>query len=307
MVTRYAETLVKPHACRSQLSDAFAESREALGQNHIKRDEQICRLFGAQCIEPRSPIMRYGWERPNDEAICDIIIYLLQRSDRLSLIELGSGTTWGSDDREFGVAGLSRILKHALPNRLHITVTDRQVGYDLFIRDSHGRLMRSEFKDDRPPRGIPLSPLDARQIFIPTRGEDIVRSRKVDPEFSAALEHLSNTYDFELEDPRNAVFIRPRIDPEIEALMYGIRALSGVNYLSLIEDLQRHEQFLRFDFIFARHLCPVLYPSRVQHLKDTLPQALESCARHGYVQFDRIAGPDGNIADLIFQHHEYIR
>ena len=293
------------HATAAELRDMLAESLEILGRNHIARDNEMCRLFGASSIEPLSPIMRYGWERPNDQNICDIVINLLERSPRLSLVELGSGTTWGGRDQNFGVPGLSRVLKHAFQNRVHITVTDREIGYDLFIRDAHGRLMRGEFRDDRPPKGMSVSPLGPGQTVIPTSGEQLRAAREADPTLSGVLFQLAGAHNFDPEHPEVAIFVRPRVDGEIEAIMYGVRALSGVNYLSLIEDLRKHEHFSRFDFIFARHLCPVLYPSRIQHLKDTLPEALQSCARHSYVQFDQARMHGKDETDLVFQHHEY--
>jgi hypothetical protein len=250
--------------------------------------------------------MRYGWERPNDTKILDIVINLLERHPRLSLIELGSGTTWSGADKHFGVPGLSRILKDALPNRINVTVTDRNIGFDLFIKDYQGRLIHSEFKDDRPPRMMQVSALSPHGTLTPARSEDILAARKADQEFPHILTRLGHTYDFNPDDSRNAIFIRPRIDAEIEALLYGVRALPGINYLHLLEDLKRHGELARFDFVFARHLCPVFLPSRIQHLKDTLPEVLESCARHSFVQFDQAHVPGDPPADLVFRHHELL-
>lgn len=293
--------------CRDEIKATIAESLHALARNHTTRESHLCKLFGAAFIDPHSPLMRFGWERPSDKKIYDIVITLLERGTRLSLLEVGSGTTWGNRDHNFGVPGIARILKHAFPHRLNVTVTDRECGYDLFIRDLHGRLIHGEFKDDRPPLGVRIAPLNPDGTLAPLTSEELHATRQRDPEFSHVLCSLAHAFTCNPEDPRTTVFVRPRIDSEVEALLYGVRALSGVNYLFLIQDLQKHGELSRFDFVFGRHLCPVSLPSRVQHLKDILPEALASCARHAFVQFDQVHAPGEAPADLVFRHHEFIR
>lgn len=306
MLQHIAKPVINAATSRAELKAKIMESRDLLGRDHTTRESRICRLFDAQFIEPRSPIMQYGWERPNDKPICDIVLTLLDRFPRISLLELGSGTTWGSSDRNFGIPGFARILKHAFPHRLNITVTDRECGYDLFIRDEQGRLIHGEFKDDRIPLETRIAPCRLNQTLEPLTPAEVHAARVKDPEFSSVLRRLGHVFDFNPDAPGNAIFVRPRVDSEIEALLYGVRALSGVNYLFLTEDLQKHGELARFDFVFGRHLCPVSLPSRVQHLKDTLPEALASCARHSFVQFDHIQDPGDIPADLIFRHHEFI-
>jgi hypothetical protein len=276
-----------------------------LAENLLDREKKLYTLFEARAICSHTPIMASGWSREMDPLITSFVVDLLSRQHKISLLEIGAGTTWGRADMHFGVPGLARILKHAFPEAVRVLATDREAGFDLFFVSPDGLLVHHQYRDDRPPKGLDVSMWKTQGTLAATPVGLIARSCKIDPEFAEFLNHQRRNFDIDALDYRCRLYVRPRIDNEVEALLYGVHAQGGINYYELADNLQKHGHYGQFDLVYARHLCPVFSRSRLEHIHEELPPQLQQVARNGVVHFDHCLLPDGSQGDLIFRHHTF--
>lgn len=286
---------------RELLSRATTE----LAENILDREKRLYTLFEARAISPNTPIMASGWSREMDPLITSYVVDLLSLQHKVSLLEIGAGTTWGRSDMHFGVPGLARILKHAFPEAVRVLATDREAGFDIFLVAPDGFLVHHQYRDDRPPKGLDISMWKTPGTLAATPVSLIARSCKIDPEFAEFLNHQRWNFDIDALDYRCRLYIRPRIDNEVEALLYGVNAQGGIDYYELTDNLRKHGHFGKFDLVYARHLCPVSSRSRVEYMQEALPPQLQQVARNGLVHFDHCLHPDGTQGDLIFQHQTF--
>ena len=263
-------------------------------------------MFGAKKPRDTSAFMAHGWERPVDAEIHAFIALLLRQEEPISILEIGAGTTWGTGERNFGVPGLARAIQRAFPIRTRVAVCDRSQGYDIFFHSGDGELVRSHYDEAEAPKFLRPSDIRHDGTFIPASPPFIQTSVAVDRKFADWLGWHERTYKIKILDGSSPMFIRPTLDPEVEARIFGVRVVPGcVDYLDLVECLTKVGEVARYDLIFGRHLLPQYFPSRIAHLKEVLPSALEACARNSFVQFDRCFFGDDDYADLVFEHHEY--
>ena len=302
------QIILTPSTSReATLLDLLRRAGNDLVLRQSSRESLLCSMFGARGIHESSSLMAHGWERPADQEVESIVALLLTRQDRISILEIGAGSTWGTEQRNFGVPGLARIIKQALPTQTRVAVCDRAQGYDMFFHAQDGSLIRTHYSDDKPPKRLSPSPIGSDGTFIALAVPFIQASVLVDPPFAAWLRWHEQTHHVDLFDGSSPLFIRPKLDPEIEARFFGVRALSGsVDYLNLVETLSRAGERERYDLIFGRHLLPQYFPSQIEHLKRTMPEALLRCAHNAYIQFDRCFFANDDYADLVFRHHNYL-
>ena len=288
----------------NHLLDLLRRAGNELISQQSARESLICSMFGARGIHESSPIMAHGWQRPTDLEIEIIVASLLSKAARVSILEIGAGSTWGTEQRNYGVPGLARIIKHALPTQTRVAVCDRAQGYDMFFHARDGALVRVHFSDDTTPKLLSASQFRLDGTLIPASKPFIQASIVVDPEFAAWLRWHEDKFGVSLAEGKTPLFIRPKLDPEIEARLFGVRVISGsIDYLNLLETLTRAGERERYDLIFGRHLLPQYFPSHIEHLEKKMPKALTTCARNAFVQFDRCLVPNHGYADLVFQHH----
>lgn len=269
-------------------------------------EARICAMFGATKIHPETPLMAHGWRREIDPEIYQIVGRLIPNEGRISILEVGGGTTWGGTDANFGVPGLARIIKHAFPRQSLVTVSDRARGFDLFFVQPDGALVHTHYRDDRPPQHLSPSLFRHDGILIPASLPFIHLSMQQDKEFASWVTAQERNFGVSIAGGKSPLFIRPELDHEVEARLFGVRAMHGIDYLHLRENLEEREQRSRYDLIIGRHLLPQYLPSRLQLVMETLPVQLQQCAHHAYVHFDRCFFGDKGYADLVFQHHEYL-
>jgi len=272
-----------------------------------QREALVCRLFGARGLHESSRLMEYGWERASDTEINNVVATLVGRRERISILEVGAGTTWGTEQRNFGVPGLARCIKHALPRQALVSVCDRAQGYDAFFHSRDGSLVHTDYSEDRLPKFLTASPLRSDGSVVPTSPPFLRMSASQEPRLDDWLRWHERTFRVDLLGGGSPIFFRPKLDPEFEARLFGVRVVpASIDYLNLLECLTRAGEHERYDLIFGRHLLPQYFPSRIKHLLRTMPEELSSCARNYYVQFDRCFFGDEDYADLVFRHHEYI-
>lgn len=294
-----------PHH-ESILLDTLRRASTALVAEAPEREARLCAMFGAKRIRDASAFMAHGWERPVDAEIQTIIASLLRQGEHLSILEIAAGSTWGTGERNFGVPGLARAIQRAFPTRTRVAVCDRAEGYDIFFHAGDGELVRSHYDDAETPKLLWASDIRHNGAFIPAPPPFIQASVTVDKKFADWLGWHERTYNTNILDGSSALFIRPTLDPEIEARLFGVRVVPGfVDYLNLVECLTKAGEVARYDLIFGRHLLPQYFPSRISHLKEVLPDALQACARNSLVQFDRCFFGEDDYADLVFEHREY--
>lgn len=295
-----------PSHQESTLLDTLRSARVSLMAEAPEREARVNAMFGARNTHDTSAVMAHGWERPADAEIHTIVASLLSKQERISILEIAAGSTWGTGERNFGVPGLARAIQRAFPTRTRVAVSDRSQGYDIFFHVGDGELVRSHYDDAETPKLLRTSDLRHDGTFIPAAPPFIQASLAVDRKFANWLSWHERTYGENLVDGSSPMFIRPTLDPEIEARLFGVRVVPGlVDYLNLVECLAKAGEVARYDLIFGRHLLPQYFPSRIAHLREVLPDALESCARNSFVQFDRCFFGDDDFADLVFEHREY--
>jgi hypothetical protein len=296
-----------PKAVRneSEVIGTIQRAAEALMRDQAGREEKVLNLFDAKAICAATPLMSSGWSREVDDEIIAIVAHLLARHDKLSLLEIGAGTTWGSSDPHFGVPGLARALKQALPDALKIVATDREWGFDIFLVLPDGLLIHHQYRDDRPPKGLGSSLWKNCASLAPLSAVELTRSVRVDTEFERFLEAQKSSFNVDMLDTRCRIYIRPRVDPEVEALLYGVQSFGKVDYTELVESLIKVDRRERFDLVYGRHLCPVLSTELVRYLQEHLPAQLEQVAGSSFVHFDASITTDEGIKDLVFRHHTY--
>jgi len=295
-----------PSHQESSLLDSLRSAATSLMAEAAERAVLVNAMFGARSAHDTSSVMAHGWERPADAEIHTIIASLLSKQENISILEIAAGSTWGTGERNFGVPGLARAIQRAFPTRSRVAVCDRSQGYDIFFHVGDGELVRSHYDDAETPKLLRTSDLRHDGTFIPSAPLFIQASLEVDGKFADWVSWHERNYGVSLVDGSSRMFIRPTLDPEIEARLFGVRVVPGlVDYLNLVECLAKAGEVARYDLIFGRHLLPQYFPSRIAHLKEVLPQALESCARNSFVQFDRCFFGDEDYADLVFEHHEY--
>jgi hypothetical protein len=285
--------------------DLISRASIELAENHFSRERNLRTLFDARAICPDTPIMASGWSREMDPLITSSVSDLLSRQDKVSLLEIGAGTTWGRADTHFGVPGLARILRHAFPEAVRVLATDRETGFDIFLASRDGLLVHHQYRDDRPPKGLDVSMWKTPSTLAATPISLISRSCKIDLEFAEFLDHQSRCFGIDARDHRCRLYVRPRIDTEVEALLYGVHAQGGINYYELADNLQKYGHYGQFDLVYARHLCPVFSRNRLEYIHEELPPQLQQVARNGVVHFDHCLLPDGSQGDLIFRHHTF--
>lgn len=250
--------------------------------------------------------MAYGWERPADAEIQSIVASILSKHDRASILEIGAGSTWGTEQRNYGVPGLARIIKHALPTQARVAVCDRAQGCEMFFVDRDGALVRVHYSDDTPPKGLSTSLSRPNGTIIPLAPLFIEASAQRDPDFADWLRWHERAHNVTFSNGGAPLFLRPKLDPEIEAKLFGVRVVPGsIDYLNLMECLVRAGERERYDLIFGRHLLPQYFTSEIKRLEETMPKVLAACAHHAYVQFDHCLIGSGQYADMVFEHHEY--
>lgn len=294
-----------PHQ-ESLLLDALRRAGTALVAEAPEREARLCAMFGATKIRDASAAMAHGWERPVDAEIHTIVASLLGQQERIAILEIAAGSTWGTGERNFGVPGLARAIQRAFPTRTRVAVCDRSQGYDIFFHAGDGELVRSHYDDAEVPKLLWASDIRPDGTFIPTPPPFIQASVAVDKKFADWLGWHERTYKRNVLDGSSPMFIRPTLDPDIESRLFGVRVVTGfVDYLNLVECLTKADEVARYDLIFGRHLLPQYFPSRIEQLKEVLPNALEACARNSFVQFDRCFFGNDDYADLVFQHREY--
>ena len=291
----------------ASLLDTLQRAGRELIANGPEREALLCQMFGATRIHERSSVMAHGWERPCDVEIQSAIALLASRKDRISLLEIGAGSTWGTGEANFGVPGLARIIKFALPTQTRMAICDRELGYDIFFHAKDGALLRVHYSDSTTPKFLAISDMRHDGTFIPAATPFIELSVTQDPIFSEWLRWHEKTYGVNFISGANPLFIRPKLDPEIEGRLFGVRVVpTSVDYLNLTECLTRAGEHERYDLLFGRHLLPQYFPSRINRLKQTLPDELAACANNWYVQFDRCFFGDDDYADLVFRHHDFV-
>jgi len=290
------------HNCRRQLREA---RKELLG-GQPELEGQLCKLFGATSIHHESPLMAHGWTRPIDAEIYRIVARMIPQGERIAILEVGAGSTWGGRNKNFGVPGLARIIKHAFPHQVMVTISDRIQGFDIFFVSTTGELVHRPYRDDRPPKLLSPSPLCTDGTLIPASTPFIQLSMAADAEFASWISTQEREFDVTLSNGKNPLFIRPQLDNEVEALLFGVRALPGVDYLNLTDSLLQKEERSRYDLIIGRHLLPQYLPSRLQRLQENFPTELQECSHNYFVHFDRCFFGDNNYADLVFRHHKHL-
>jgi hypothetical protein len=279
-----------------------------LAEQAPARNARLCSLFGARKIHDSSQLMVHGWERTADPEIQEIVAELLVRNERISILEIGAGSTWGTGERNFGVPGLARAIQLAFPSRARVAVCDRSQGYEVFFHVGDKELVRAHYDDASMPKLLALSDIRSDGTLIPISLAFIQASMKVDRKFADWVSCHERAFGVRLDNFANPMFIRPTFDPEIEARLFGVRVVRGsIDYLNLLSCLTAAGEVARYDLIFGRHLLPQYYPSRIARLKEVLPGELEACARNSFVQFDRCFFGDEDYADLVFEHREYRR
>jgi len=272
-----------------------------------QREALLCKMFGAQRVDERTPIMAHGWERPCDAEIQTIVASLTSRKERVSMLEIGAGCSWGTDEANFGVPGLARIIKFALPFQTRVAVCDRGQGYDMFFHAEDGSLVRAHYSDSFPPKNLSVSQTHQDGSFIPLSTPFIQLSVATDPQFAEWIARHEAAYKVNLCSGAHPLFMRPKLDPEIEGRLFGVRVVpTSVDYLNLFECLTRGGERERYDLIFGRHLLPQNLPSRTKRLIQTLPDELNACARNSYVQFDQCYFGGDDRAELVFRHQDYL-
>jgi hypothetical protein len=127
-----------------------------------------------------------------------------------------------------------------------------------------------------------------------------------DSEFAAWVNAHEREFGVDLAQGKNALFIRPQLDNEVEAHLFGVRALPGVDYLNLTDSLLQKEERSRYDLIIGRHLLPQYLPSQLHRLQTNFPTALQECSHNSFVHFDRCFFGDNDYADLVFRHHKHL-
>jgi hypothetical protein len=298
---------VKPKLLRDEreVHEAIASASAAFVNDRAAREQEILKLFDARAICEATPIMASGWVREVDEDIISIVADLLSRHERLSLLEIGAGTTWGRSDPHFGVPGLARALKSAFPQALRVVATDREAGFDIFLVSADGLLVHQQYRDDRPPKGLDTCMWRNSTALAPLSTALVQRSVRVDSEFAQFIEGHKKQFNIDALDPSCRIYLRPRIDREVEALLYGVHSVGRIDYSDLTASMIQANHRERFDLVYGRHLCPILLPSRLRYLQDHLPGELSRMARGSYVHFDGCQFPDVGQADLVFRHHDY--
>lgn len=273
----------------------------ALSQHHAL-DTALCRIFGAQTLPDKSHLSATRWFREFDETILSKVAHLLARHPQVSILEVGAGTTYGQRDLNFGVPGLSRIIKKTFPDAVRIVACDREGGADIFFTLPNGKLFHDQYRDDRPPLTLDYSSWKNSSTLTPLSATQIERAMIEDREFLERLKEYSEVLGHNLRDARCQIYLRPRIDSEVEALLHGIHALDRIDYRSLPSALPGRGIDERFSLIFGRHLCPVGSPWRAAELEKTLLPQLKELADHSFVQFDNSFNPDGVRGSFILSH-----
>jgi hypothetical protein len=286
--------------------DTLRRAANTIAEQAPERNQRLCSLFGAQKIHDSSQLMVHGWERPADPEIQEIVAELLARNERISILEIGAGSTWGTGERNFGVPGLARAIQLAFPTRTRVAVCDRSQGYEIFFHAADKELVRAHYDDAAMPKLLGLSDIRPNGTLIPASPPFIQASMKVDSKFAEWVSWHERAFGVRFDNSSTSVFIRPTFDPEIEARLFGVRVVPGsIDYLNLRSCLTGVGEVARYDLIFGRHLLPQYFPSRIALLKEVMPGELETCARNSFVQFDRCFFGDEDYADLVFEHREY--
>lgn len=290
---------------KAEVTARIKNTIDALAENRVERDRKILHLFEAHAIDSTTPIMSSGWKRPLDEKIVRVIAGLLARRETLSLLEIGAGTTWGCRDSHFGVPGLARALKQSFPDAIKILATDRERGFDIFLVLPDGLLTHHQYRDDRPPLALEVSRFKGDGVLRPIPAVSVAQCISVDKEFRLFLETQGYRLGLDLLKYPPRIYIRPRIDSEVEALLYGVESLGCIDYTELSQCLIKANRRERFDFVYGRHLCPISSESRLEYLKDNLPAQLAKVTGSHFVQFDNCLVPDEGFGDLVFRAHAY--
>jgi hypothetical protein len=269
---------------------------------HQTLDTALCQLFGARALPDRSHLSATTWFREFDDTILAKVAHLLAHHEQISILEVGAGTTYGQRDLNFGVPGLSRIIKRTFPEAVRIVACDREGGCDIFFTLPNGTLFHDQYRDDRPPRTLDHSSWKNSSTLEPLSQSQIKGAVNEDLEFRKRLLEYSEILGHDLGGVECQIFLRPRIDSEVEAMLHGIRALDRMDYRALPSDLPRRGIDERFTFIFGRHLCPVGSPWKAAELQKTLLPQLKELADYSFVQFDNSFNPDGVRGSFILSH-----
>jgi hypothetical protein len=216
-------------------------SRHALDPVARKFVEELCEYFRVKrLIDPKaraieSPLL-HGLHRPFDDVIANKVRDIVESKGKARILELAAGSSIGINE-DFGCPWLSRRLKSAWDDRIHVTVTD--VG-------SH------EFLGFRAPGEV--------IVVIPTFGNSL------DPRIpNCSAYKLGQLDEFGISDSLlrivsgkanfREVFRLGFLDPWFERRFFGLdRVLTGVDGSRLNES--GHFENEKFDLIFMRHGAP---------------------------------------------------
>jgi hypothetical protein len=142
-------------------------------------------------------------------------------------------------------------------------------------------------------------------VLAPIPDVFVAQSLSVDREFRSFLEQQGARFNLDLVKYPPRIYIRPRVDSEVEALLFGVESLGMIDYTELSDCLIKAHRREQFDFVYGRHLCPTGTTSRLQYLKDNLPAQLTKVCDSYFVQFDSCLSPNEGFADLVFRAHNY--
>lgn len=284
---------------------SIQQASDTLTHDVRVREEMILQLFDAKEISRDTPVMASGWVREMDSEIISCVTHLLTREEKVSLLEIGAGTTWGRADPHFGIPGLARTLKLAFPSSIRIVATDFEGGYDMFVTLPDGLLIHHQYRDDRPPLGLEISSWKNSSSLAPISQSLIERSMGLDQEFAAFVDNLERYRGVNVFDHRCRLYIRPRVDSEIEAHLFGVQSHGRIDYYTLVDSLIKAGRRDHFDLVYGRHLCPIFSQERIRYLEEKLPPQLQQIASNSLVHFDCCRVLDGDFGDLIFRHHSY--
>ncbi len=218
----------------------------------------IAKIEAMLCVNGRLSqdlklFMSHGRERISDARIIETLAELLNsRSHPVRCLEVGAGTSYGSNHDDYGAPWLSRRLAEYFGAEVAVTVSDI-VGLEnasLFYSSRFGyRSSTLTFKDIN---NTVFSRREEHGCYRPVTMDDLKRlGRRCDDRLREKMEDLTRELTL-TGGSAEGVVIRPSLDPLVEAA-FGLRTVHNVDYLKLPGPLAGE----KFDFIFGRHLVPV--------------------------------------------------